>query len=835
MENTVTYISKLLGEKLKTLVQSKVGAIIAPAGYGKTTATHLVFGDIPLLQQHWFTADKTKGNFDGELYDWFLNELENIDISCANQLRAIGYFNRVNRYDVKNVLKKINVNEEHYIIIDNLQYITNEFADILISALATSECSLLHLIVLSQYVNEKQKRIFSECGCFFITTQDLLLSKNDIREFGCWLGVELADKDIESLLQKTDGWIVFVVLYLQKAKEYSATQNSTIQDIISANVDIDSLLWDICWSKIDIAERHFLMYFTVWQTMTYSCFLHISKHDDLAIDEERARALMTKMPLIKFESMTNSFTMHNLFRDFIMLKFNDILAEEKNGILIIAGEFEKERSNKRKAVELFYKARSYQDLLSCDMSGMLMENLGGVEFKEIALDVYKNCDEETLCKFPISALRLCYALYGAALFAEYNDFILKLKNVVEKSGDRNLIGEWMMVSAFRVFPNVTKMTAIYEKAAKLLEHPSKVFTYEEPYLFGCTSMWYLFYSQVGQMEKVADEIDKMIARYNTLTNGQAAGAEMLYRGEAYCVQGRFDEAEILVRTAARMAEVKKNVSVVYGSALILGIICVYKDDMIGLEEAVKYLENRAICYDFMQDTALNKYMTETVRGYLLALLLETQDSSVWTREWTCSGTELTFTNFMAKTTQITDLILHKEYKKAIANIEATLKLDKRLISLPTENFMRVGLALCYLAVGNVKVASQNLEFSLSLSEKDKNYTFLACFRKYLAILMMFPSIKEKHKVAIDEIKNLNLSYSIVRKKAIFDFVLSENSAIAELTDRELEVAKLAAAGKRNKEIAKELFVSEYTIKNHLAIIYQKLNIDRRSRLIDMLK
>ncbi|MEG1510053.1 MAG: LuxR C-terminal-related transcriptional regulator, partial [Clostridia bacterium] len=573
----------------------------------------------------------------------------------------------------------------------------------------------------------------------------------------------------------------------------------------------------------------------IWQTMTNSCFLYINKNDSQAIDEERARALMSKMPLIKYESMINGFTMHNLFRDFVLLKFNDILSEERNEILLIAGKYENERGNKRKAVALFYKARSYEDLLSCDMSGMLMEKLDGVEFKEIALDVYKNCSEETLGKNSISALRLCYALYGEAQFAEYEDFVMKMHRIIKNNGDRNLIGEWYLVSAFRVFPNVEKMTEAYQKASTLLTRPSKIFTHTEPYLFGCTSMWYLFYSQIGKMESVADDIDKMIALYNTLTNGHASGAEMLYRGEAYCVQGRFDEAELLVRTAARMAEVKKNVSVVYGSALILGILCVYKDDMIGLEEAIKYLENRAIGYDFMQDTALNKYMTETVRGYLLALLMETQDSSTWTREWTCSGTELSFTNFMAKTTQITDLILHKEYKKAIANIEATLKLDKRLISLPTENFMRVGLALCYLAIGNVKVATQNLEKSLSLAEQDKNYTFLACFRKYLAILMIFPNVKEKHKVAIEEIKSLNLSYSIVRKKAIFDFILTENSALAELTDRELEVAKLAAIGKRNKEIAKELFVSEYTVKNHLAVIYQKLNIDRRSRLIEMLK
>ncbi|MEG2562099.1 MAG: LuxR C-terminal-related transcriptional regulator, partial [Clostridia bacterium] len=607
------------------------------------------------------------------------------------------------------------------------------------------------------------------------------------------------------------------------------------QEIANAVADIDTLLEDICWTKISKAERHFLLYFSVWQTLTYGCFLRISASDSSTIGEKEARSLMSKMPLIKFEPLINGFTMHNLLREFVVVKFNDIPAEEKNIILTAAGEFEKERGNNKKAVALFYKAKNYRQLLSCDMSGMLMENFGGVEFKEIALDIYKNCDDATLLAYPLSALRVCYALYGSAQFAEYDDFLARLQSLIERGGDNNLRGEWLLVSAFKVFPDVAKMTATYAAAEKLLTRPSKIFTCEEPYLFGCASMWYLFYSQVGKMLSVADEIDKMIALYNSLTNGHAAGAEALYRGEAYCVQGRFDEAEILVRTAARMAEVKKNVSIIYGAALIQGIISVYRDDMIGLEEAVKYLENRAIGYEFMQGTALNKFMTETVRGYLLALLLETQDSSSWTREWTCSGTELTFTNFMVKTTQITDLILHKEYKKAIANIEATLKLDKRLISLPTENFMRVGLALCYLAIGNLWAAGQNLEKSLALAEQDKNYTFLACFRKYLFVLMMFPPMKSKHSVAIEEIKNLNLSYSIVRKKAIFDFVLSDNALLAELTERELEVAKLAAAGKRNKEIAKELFVSEYTVKNHLAMVYQKLNIDRRSRLIEMLK
>jgi DNA-binding NarL/FixJ family response regulator len=50
---------------------------------------------------------------------------------------------------------------------------------------------------------------------------------------------------------------------------------------------------------------------------------------------------------------------------------------------------------------------------------------------------------------------------------------------------------------------------------------------------------------------------------------------------------------------------------------------------------------------------------------------------------------------------------------------------------------------------------------------------------------------------------------------------------AELTDRELEVLKLIAIGKDNAEIARELFISPKTVKNHISNILMKLQIENR--------
>lgn len=49
-----------------------------------------------------------------------------------------------------------------------------------------------------------------------------------------------------------------------------------------------------------------------------------------------------------------------------------------------------------------------------------------------------------------------------------------------------------------------------------------------------------------------------------------------------------------------------------------------------------------------------------------------------------------------------------------------------------------------------------------------------------------------------------------------------------VTEREVEVLQLLSRGLGNKEIAKELFVSEATVKSHLAHVYAKLGVDTRA-------
>ena len=59
----------------------------------------------------------------------------------------------------------------------------------------------------------------------------------------------------------------------------------------------------------------------------------------------------------------------------------------------------------------------------------------------------------------------------------------------------------------------------------------------------------------------------------------------------------------------------------------------------------------------------------------------------------------------------------------------------------------------------------------------------------------------------------------------------EQGPALRLTERELEVLRLVAKGLNNREVAKELFISENTVKNHVRNILEKLQLHSRMEAV----
>jgi DNA-binding NarL/FixJ family response regulator len=93
-------------------------------------------------------------------------------------------------------------------------------------------------------------------------------------------------------------------------------------------------------------------------------------------------------------------------------------------------------------------------------------------------------------------------------------------------------------------------------------------------------------------------------------------------------------------------------------------------------------------------------------------------------------------------------------------------------------------------------------------------------------------------VLVEAIRNVNSGQSYIQPNMTMELVKEFNrvtlqekdkSEEGSLTSREIEVLELIAEGMINKEIAKQLYISEKTVKNHVSNIFKKLNVSDRTQ------
>ena len=77
----------------------------------------------------------------------------------------------------------------------------------------------------------------------------------------------------------------------------------------------------------------------------------------------------------------------------------------------------------------------------------------------------------------------------------------------------------------------------------------------------------------------------------------------------------------------------------------------------------------------------------------------------------------------------------------------------------------------------------------------------------------------------------SITRRLIERYALRDAPAAVTRDISELTPREADVLRLIARGLGNQEIAEKLFVSEATVKTHVAHILDKLHVDNRVQAV----
>jgi DNA-binding NarL/FixJ family response regulator len=137
------------------------------------------------------------------------------------------------------------------------------------------------------------------------------------------------------------------------------------------------------------------------------------------------------------------------------------------------------------------------------------------------------------------------------------------------------------------------------------------------------------------------------------------------------------------------------------------------------------------------------------------------------------------------------------------------------------------------AMRRIRERDPDVRFLVLTTFDNDEYIFEAIQAGAKGYLLKDASREDLFRAVVAVYRGESLIQPAVASRVLDRFVeLSQRTVPGEtLSEREVEVLQLMARGNANKEIAAALFISESTVKTHIANIFQKLDVNDRTEAV----
>jgi len=807
----IHYYSDHLQSKLNLINSHKCAVIEAPSGYGKTTAVRHYLDNtaVDTDSVHWFVAmDETPA----VLYRRLCREIGHIDKRTGERLSRIDFPNAFTIEETCDAIMSMECHRKTWLVIDNFQFFSAILPPAFLAALSEHGGDELRIIIITQPLDKNSISDLINRDILYINVHDFTWSAEDIRLYFNLNGSEICKIDATKVRNLTEGWIVAVYLQLCTYRETGAFSDEAVLQLIE----------DLIWNKMTNKQQHFFMLLSPFENCTLDQMCSISGCDtlpDYAVES-------LSMPFVQYITKERTYKPHNVLHELIVIKRRELGEEFENECLKKAGDLYRKEGKIADAVYYYAKIDDYDRILSLDLSHVIYMEIGYRTFSEIALDIAQNCPVEITHKYPLSMLCVAWAVKLLERDDVFEELLKKLDSLLPETG--SLRAEWLLLSAYLHFPLLEKMLPIVQKSATMFNgNCSRVILPEAPWAFYEYRQMTAFHVKEGATDHEADVLEEFIRIYSPLTDGHGNGADSLFRAELAFLRCDTSHAEVLAHKAAFLAEHKHQKIIQAGAAKLLAEIALLKADADSWQRAVNAIEHAA------SGSAQNTVMLRTTLDVVYSSLLNQLHDYSRVTDW------LKIADFMHEqlpaSVRVNAVAIHTIYLMGqgeparLIGLLQTMPLDK--LTVYAKSLYYFLLAIGFSLLGDRKQARVHLELSAEMFVPDNLLHYFVSFSELLKGVSD-ELIEDKYPNFLAQYKEYKEQYAL-GWRTLHNAIVA-NELPSDLTEREYEIALLAAEGLRNNEIATKLFVSENTVRAHLRTIYQKLDIDRRAKLAQKL-
>lgn len=788
------YFPGRLLEKLERISEMPVTVVVAPEGYGKTTIVAQKTAESD-LKTYWIDSEELIAK---RQYDRICEEFERISPAFAAELAEEGLPRSDNALTIMNLIHKHEeIIDECIVVFDKFQLLQTLLPDRLLSALLHHQGRKLHLVFLTSYMWEGL--LFDPGAALLIDTEDFIIDSSEIMRYFGSEKTEISPEEAAHIFELTNGWNLAVYSLLQKRIYASAeiTENET-----------QSCLNKLILNRYSSDLNHVMLCLNPFDRFTDETISFVLD-DHLVLSSILNKLRST--PLVSYNLITHEYHPHPTVSRCFRMLLDEMSLAQKRWIFRRAGDYYGSQGNTIKQLWCYGESEDDELILQLDHVTISHYLEGDENYADLAESILKRCSPEILFQHPVSLLCFARQLFfvGRSIAAE--QICEKLKLHAEQSGDNSLLGETALVCALGEFPRISRMREEYETAARLLAGQSAIFQASSSFLCGYPSMAGLFHLQPGYADSTAEEFEQAIRIFTEISGGQGAGADLLFRGELALMRCQFDEALIFAYKAETAAGAFSQHGILAGVGLLKGYISIARKDQRMLNDALNSL-NRIL--KATEDQGLTGCINEKVK-ISISLLLHLSgrpDSNPVSN----MPARMTFPNDgLHLIAFLHNLLDEKQYARLIGTVESLSEPLKQAAVLQRIDSLLL-VALSYAGLGKNETAVRLVEEALKMAEEDQ-ILFPFSVRAELLSGFLPGSLLGRISQGTD--------------REMWEG-MSQQKLVKNLTDREREVAALAAGGLRNREIAEKLYLSDGTVRNHLSVIYQKLDIDRRAKLSD---
>ncbi len=795
------YISERMQENLRHIKESALTSIVAPMGYGKTTAAlwyleerqkkgDLVFRvniystDVNLFWQSFCFA--FRGTKLGERLDGMEFPASQTAISMLIQ-------------DMTDYLHGLE--QDVFLLIDDCHLMEDDRVFDMLFSLCDIPTKKLHMIVVSRSVVFMHgEALHLGNKLYRITVDDMRLNRTELSAYLRRCGVELPEEAAETLFLNSEGWFSCVYLNLRNYEKSGA--------LLSKGEDIYSMIGNTLYAGYNETEQRFLLDMCIADEFTAEQARFITENADT---KEIIKSLAQNNAFIRYLPDTNTYRFHHMLRGYAEQVFGQLSEERQKGLKFRYGLWHESKEQYIQAIRFFEEANELSHVLHVIGLDRGVQ-LASVDPQYI-IGLLERCGEAELEKEPQALLVLMRRLFSWRQIPK----MLELKGILLKAASHpeltevernNLLGECDLVMSFLGYNDITAMSALHQKAASLMTRNAISTGKTGSYTFGSPSVLMMFHRETGKLSEEVETMNRAMPFYYQITDRHGMGAELVMEAEALCQRGEFMDGKIMLQKAKDVCQSKHQ--------LYLPLCCDFTEQRLALlgegEWDEEWYQKRVEAFRKANDPMIFSTL-DACMAYLASVMEQPERIPAWIEEG-----KLDQANLLGPARPMFEIIYNqvlltkKNYIAVAARGEKLLAVCKGMHYLLCEIHLHIQLAAAYQALGKMLEAKEEMQTAFDLALPD-------------GILLPFAESSRMLEPLLGQFEHLPEMKQIRQlQKKLSEGVDKDGQNLAVLTDREREVALLYAAGRSRKDIAKELFLSEGTVKNYISTIYDKLHL-----------